>query len=88
VVEELRPALSPDQVLVEADRCLERGGPEAEAPCVEGCPAGVDIPTSVRAPARGDDDRAAMTVFDANLLSGTCARAFARSNCSARGRAY
>ncbi len=74
LVHELRPSLTPEQVLVEADRCLECGGPEAEAPCVTACPADVDIPTFIGALARGDEHKAAMTVFAENLLSGTCAR--------------
>ena len=74
VIEELRPPLTVDQVLIEADRCLECGGPEAEAPCVTACPADVDIPTFIGALARGHPDTAAATVFAENLLSGTCAR--------------
>jgi len=74
LVQELRPPLSTDQVPVEADRCLECGGPEAEAPCVTACPADVDIPTFIGALARGDQEKAAVTVFAENLLSGTCAR--------------
>jgi dihydropyrimidine dehydrogenase (NAD+) subunit PreT len=74
LVQELRPPLSTDQVLLESDRCLECGGPEAEAPCVTACPADVDIPTFIGALARGDQEKAAVTVFAENLLSGTCAR--------------
>jgi dihydropyrimidine dehydrogenase (NAD+) subunit PreT len=74
VFDELRPPLSPAQVRVEADRCLECGGPEAEAPCATACPADVDIPTFIGALARGDEHTAAATVFAENLLSGTCAR--------------
>jgi len=74
LIDELRPPLSADQALVEADRCLECGGPEAAAPCVIACPADVDIPTFVGALARDDADTAAATVFAENLLSGTCAR--------------
>ena len=74
VVDELRPPLAPDQVLVEAGRCLECGGPEATAPCVMACPADVNIPAFIGALARGDTDTAAATVFAENLLSGTCAR--------------
>ncbi|MGO9904209.1 MAG: FAD-dependent oxidoreductase [Solirubrobacteraceae bacterium] len=73
-IEELRPPLSADQVLLEAVRCLECGGPEAEAPCVTACPADVDIPMFIGALARGDQEKAAATVFAENLLSGTCAR--------------
>ncbi len=74
LTDELRPPLNPEQAIVEAERCLECGGPEAEAPCVTACPTDVDIPTFVGALARGQSDAAAETVFVANLLSGTCAR--------------
>ncbi len=71
---ELRPPLDAPQARAEADRCLLCGLPEAPAPCVVACPADVDIPGFIEAVARDDDDAAAATVFDANLLSGTCAR--------------
>jgi dihydropyrimidine dehydrogenase (NAD+) subunit PreT len=74
LADELRGPLSPEQALSEADRCLECGGPEAEAPCVTACPADVDIPSFIGAIARGDVQSAAATVFAANLLSGTCSR--------------
>jgi glutamate synthase (NADPH/NADH) small chain len=74
VWEELKPPLGEDEVRVEAERCLECGGPYAEAPCVLACPARIDVPAFVAALADGDDARAAAIVFDANLLAGTCAR--------------
>jgi dihydropyrimidine dehydrogenase (NAD+) subunit PreT len=54
VFEELIPPLTEEQALVEADRCLECGGPYAEAPCVVGCAAYVDVPAFVAAIARGE----------------------------------
>jgi dihydropyrimidine dehydrogenase (NAD+) subunit PreT len=72
--EELRPPLTESDALLEADRCLECGGPYAEAPCVTACPANVDVPAFVAALARGDRDGAAATIFAENLLGGTCAR--------------
>lgn len=71
---ELSPPLSRDEALLEADRCLECGGPYAEAPCVTACPAGVDVPKFVAAIARDDPEDAAATIFAENLLGGTCAR--------------
>jgi glutamate synthase (NADPH/NADH) small chain len=71
---ELAPALQAAEALLEADRCLECGGPYAPAPCVTACPAGVDVPAFVTAIARGDPDAAATTIFEENLLGGTCAR--------------
>jgi dihydropyrimidine dehydrogenase (NAD+) subunit PreT len=72
--EELRPPLTETDALLEADRCLECGGPYAEAPCVTACPANVDVPAFIAALARGDRDGAAATIFAENLLGGTCAR--------------
>ena len=71
---ELRPPLTATAAAVEADRCLECGGAHAPAPCVTGCPAGVDVPRFVAAIAAGDTATAASTIFDANVLGGTCAR--------------
>ena len=71
---ELRPPLSAAEAVVEADRCLECGGPYAEAPCVTGCPADVDVPRFVAAIAAGDPAAAAATIFAENVLGGTCAR--------------
>ena len=71
---ELKPPLSPYEATVEAERCLECGAVYAEAPCVVACPARIDVPAFVSALAEGDAERAAVVVFDANLLAGTCAR--------------
>jgi dihydropyrimidine dehydrogenase (NAD+) subunit PreT len=72
--DELVPPLSRVDAILEADRCLECGGPYAEAPCVTACPVGVDVPSFVAALARDDPDEAARTIFAENLLGGTCAR--------------
>ncbi len=74
LAEELRPALTREEALVEADRCLECGGPHAPAPCLVGCPAGVDIPRFVAQIAADDPGAAATTIFAENVLGGTCAR--------------
>ena len=71
---ELRPPLSKGAAAVEADRCLQCGGPYAAAPCVDACPAGVDVPSFVAQIADGDVDGAARTIFAENLLGGTCSR--------------
>jgi glutamate synthase (NADPH/NADH) small chain len=74
VFQELAPPLTYRAALVEADRCLECGGPHAEAPCVVACPANVDVPAFVAAVARDEPDEAARIIFAENLLGGTCAR--------------
>jgi glutamate synthase (NADPH/NADH) small chain len=46
---ELRPPLTHDDALLEADRCLGCGGPHAVAPCTLACPAQVDVPAFIDA---------------------------------------
>jgi glutamate synthase (NADPH/NADH) small chain len=72
--EELRPPLAPSDAIIEADRCLECGGPHAPAPCAVACPAGVDVARFIAQIADGDPDAAAATIFEENILGGTCAR--------------
>ena len=72
--EELHPPLGRDAALLEADRCLECGGPHAPAPCTVACPAGVDVATFVAQIADDDPGAAAETIFAENLLGATCAR--------------
>jgi dihydropyrimidine dehydrogenase (NAD+) subunit PreT len=71
---ELHPPLTPEEALLEADRCLGCGGAHAEAPCAAACPADVDVPGFIGALAVGDELGAARTIFAENLLGGTCAR--------------
>jgi len=72
--EELHPPLERETALLEADRCLECGGPYAAAPCTVACPADVDVARFVGAIADDDVAAAAETIFAENLLGGTCAR--------------
>ncbi len=74
VFDELTSPLTPAEAFVAADRCLECGGPYAAAPCVDACPAAVDVPAFVAALARDEPENAARIVFADNLLGGTCAR--------------
>jgi glutamate synthase (NADPH/NADH) small chain len=71
---ELRPPLASAEALVEADRCLECGGPHSPAPCAIACPAGVDVPRFITEIADGDPGAAAATILAENILGGTCAR--------------
>ena len=72
--EELHPPLERGAALLEADRCLECGGPYAAAPCTVACPADVDVARFVGAIADDDVAAAAETIFAENLLGATCAR--------------
>ena len=71
---ELRPPLSRDEAVLEADRCLDCRGPYAVAPCTLACPAGIDVPRFVGEIAAGNELAAATTLYRENLLAGTCAR--------------
>ena len=83
---ELRPPLTADAAIVEADRCLECGGPHAPAPCVVGCPANVDVPGFVAAIAAGDPARLRAR-SSPRTSSAARVRASVRSRCSASATA-
>jgi len=64
------PPLTPAQALVEADRCYFCH----DAPCVEACPTGIDVPRFIRGIATGNLRGAAITILEENIFGGTCAR--------------
>ena len=67
---DLHPMLSKHEAAVAADRCYFC----YDAPCVDACPTGIDIPLFIRQIASGVPDAAAKTIFDSNILGGMCAR--------------
>jgi dihydropyrimidine dehydrogenase (NAD+) subunit PreT len=64
------PPLSPAQAVVEANRCYFC----YDAPCVEACPTGIDIPSFIRKIATGNLRGSAQTILEANIFGGSCAR--------------
>lgn len=62
--------LSPARAAVEADRCYYCH----DAPCIEACPTGIDIPGFIRRIAAHDLKGAGETILSANILGGSCAR--------------
>ena len=64
------PPLTPDQALVEADRCYFCH----DAPCIEACPTEIDIPGFIRGIATGNLKGAATTILEQNIFGGACAR--------------
>ncbi|MDI9408913.1 MAG: NAD(P)-dependent oxidoreductase [Candidatus Pacebacteria bacterium] len=67
---DLHPLLSEHQAFVEADRCYYC----ADAPCQTACPTSIDIPAFIREISTENPLGAAKTIFDSNILGGTCAR--------------
>jgi len=70
IFEELHPPLTAEQAVFEASRCLECGGPYAQAPCILACPTHIDIPKFIREIRLGDPQASAHTIFEANILGG------------------
>jgi dihydropyrimidine dehydrogenase (NAD+) subunit PreT len=67
---ELRPALSKDEALAEANRCLFCH----DAPCMRACPTHIDVPLFIRQIATNNPGGAARTILQANILGASCAR--------------
>lgn len=64
------PPLDRRQALIEASRCYFC----YDAPCIEACPTGIDIPAFIKSIATGNTRGAATTILDANIMGGMCAR--------------
>lgn len=64
------PPLTAAQAAVEANRCYFC----YDAPCVEACPTGIDIPGFIRKISTANLRGSAQTILDANIFGGTCAR--------------
>jgi len=65
-----------DAAHLEACRCLSC----KNAPCVSGCPVGIDIPRFVAALARGDDRGAIGVIKETSLLPAVCGRVCPQEN--------
>jgi glutamate synthase (NADPH/NADH) small chain len=67
---DMAPPLSEKQVLVASERCLFC----YDAPCINACPTGINIPMFIRKINAGNDHGAAKEILSANILGGSCAR--------------
>ncbi|WP_300302443.1 NAD(P)-dependent oxidoreductase [Ferrovibrio sp.] len=64
------PALDQQAALIESNRCYFC----YDAPCIEACPTGIDIPGFIRKIATGNTAGAALRIYEQNIFGGSCAR--------------
>ena len=67
---EIHPPFNKHEALVEGDRCYYC----YDAPCIDACPTGINIPLFIRQITSGNPEGAAKTIFDENILGGMSAR--------------
>jgi len=75
-MDEVALGYSEDQAVVEASRCLGC----ANAPCVKGCPVGIDVPAFLRATAGGSFDEAFEVIRESSMLPAICGRVCPQEN--------
>jgi len=64
------PPLTKAQALIEAERCYYCH----DAPCIQACPTGIDIPSFIRRIGEDNLRGAAKAILEANVFGGMCAR--------------
>ena len=69
-MEEVALGYTPEEARLEAERCLQC----KTAPCVAGCPVGIDIPGFIKAIAEEDNKRAIDIIKQSSLLPAVCGR--------------
>jgi dihydropyrimidine dehydrogenase (NAD+) subunit PreT len=70
VFDDYKAPYDAQQAAVEANRCLFC----YDAPCIQACPTGIDIPQFIRKIATNNVKGSARTIFDSNILGMSCAR--------------
>lgn len=68
--QEVEHELSPQKALDEANRCLYC----FDAPCINACPTGIDIPSFIKKIASGNLKGSAKKIMQANPIGASCAR--------------
>lgn len=64
------PPLTAAQAVIEADRCYFC----YDAPCIEACPTGINIPGFIKKISSGNVSGSARTILESNIFGGSCAR--------------
>ena len=68
--DDIKPPLDRRRALIEASRCYFC----YDAPCIEACPTGIDIPSFIRKISTDNIKGAAIDILQPNILGGACAR--------------
>ncbi|WNB93944.1 NAD(P)-dependent oxidoreductase [Bacillus sp. NEB1478] len=68
--QEFHPALTNQEAFEEANRCLYC----YDAPCIQACPTGIDIPKFIKKIASGNFKGSAQTIMTSNPVGASCAR--------------
>src|SRR5208283_5005636 len=67
---DIAPCYTPQGAVVEASRCLFC----FDAPCIQACPTGIDVPSFIKKIVTGNLTGSARTILTANILGASCAR--------------
>src|SRR5207249_4896689 len=67
---EIAPRYTPQEAVIEANRCLFC----FDAPCIQACPTGIDVPSFIKKIVTGNLTGSARTILSANILGASCAR--------------
>lgn len=67
---DIDPALTAAEAMHEANRCLFC----YDAPCIQACPTGINVPSFIKKIASGNLTGSARVIFDANPIGASCAR--------------
>ena len=67
---QIKPVMNKTEAYYESSRCLFC----YDAPCVQACPTGIDIPLFIRQINANNVNGAAKTIFDSNWLGNTCGK--------------
>ncbi len=69
-VEEVALGYSKEQAIVESARCIQC----KNAPCIKGCPVGINIPAFLKESGKGDFQSAVNIIKESSLLPAICGR--------------
>src|SRR6266567_298345 len=67
---EIAPPYTSQEAIIEGSRCLFC----FDAPCIQACPTGIDIPSFIKKIVNGNLTGSARTILSANILGASCAR--------------